>query len=109
VDLTNQHKSARDRYSKLAKRAGIAVVIGVAVEIGVAWLSDRSLVEKIGNTVADLLIGVGVAAELWFAHKAEEAGDRVVAEAEARAAEALKSAVEDAKSHATSMAMIFGS
>lgn len=67
----NASEAELERASDSAERwghwcAGI-VVVGLIVEIALIWLGLSSLREKIGATVADAMIAIGVALEIAFA------------------------------------------
>ena len=67
----------------------------LGIEIVSAFVLDKSLPEASFTVASAAFIWIGVWGELFFAKKAKEAGDRIVAEANARAAEANKVAEEE--------------
>jgi hypothetical protein len=98
--MSTNKPSLKERISgleRLALYGGAMVVAGLALETGVAafFPGSRSWLEIFLSVAADALVAIGVFGEIFFSHKAREAGDDLqresderVAAAEARAAEA---------------------
>jgi hypothetical protein len=74
--------------STWADRIAHLILIGLAVDIIAAFVLGKSPLEVTLSITASVLIALGVWGELWFARRAKEAGDGIVAEAKARALEA---------------------
>lgn len=96
-------RKAISRNETRAEWGGLAVVFGLAVEVGITaeYRHGASFIERWGPVFADALITIGVAAEILFARKArsraetlQRRSDESVAEANARAAEANQKAQE---------------
>jgi hypothetical protein len=85
--------SVSDRNEGLAHFFGYVVVAGLVAEVisGFVWYHGLETVVVIGATT---LIAVGVWGEVFFANKARKAGDKQLAQYEARAAEANERAVQ---------------
>jgi hypothetical protein len=87
----------KSRYQRDSARADLLaklIILGLAVEIAGVFVLEKSVLEGAVTIVSTALIAIGVWGELKFSHRAREAGDAIVAEAEARAAEANLKAQE---------------
>jgi hypothetical protein len=89
------NKGGRDlqsRYefnSTLAERIALLIIVGLAVEIASVFIVGKPLLwEGVLTIFANVLIAAGVWGELRYSKRAKEAGDGIVAEANARASEA---------------------
>jgi hypothetical protein len=80
--------------SSWAERAGYLVLIGMAIEIFAVFAFTRSAWEGSLAIISDCLIVGGVWSEIILGKRAREAGDGIVALANARAAEADQKAEE---------------
>jgi hypothetical protein len=81
----------RSRYeinSARAERLALLILVGLVVEIASVFILKKSCLEGALTIVATSLILAGVWGELLFERRAKEAGDGLVARANARAAEA---------------------
>ncbi len=85
---TNNLQSKYDFNSAWAERIAHLIIIGLAVDIVAAFILGKSYLEITLNIGANLLIIAGVWGELLFSRRAKEAGDGIVAEANANAAKA---------------------
>jgi hypothetical protein len=65
------------------------ILVGLAVDIAAVFILSKPWLEGALAIAANGLIAAGVWGELFFERRAKEAGDRMVAEANARAAEAI--------------------
>ena len=74
--------------SRWGDRIARLILLGLAVDIFAAFILGKSALEIVLTIVANALIFAGVWGELWFEKRAKAAGDGLVAEANARAAEA---------------------
>jgi hypothetical protein len=77
-----------EKNSTRAERFAVLILIGLAVEIASAFILEKSLLESSLTIASTTLILVGVWGEIFFERRAKEAGDGIVAEANARAANA---------------------
>jgi len=77
-----------------ADRIARLIILGLAVDIVVVFISGKLWLEAVLTVIADTLIIAGVWGELWFARRAKEAGDGIVAKANERAAKADLARVE---------------
>ena len=93
-DSNDDLRSKYENNSVWADRIALLIVVGLVVEIAAVFILQKPLLEAILTTSATALIACGVWGELWFAKRAKEAGDGMVAEANARAAEANQKAQE---------------
>lgn len=87
----------RERYEKnsaRAERLAWLIIVGLLVEIASVPALGRSWLEGALTIAADALIAIGVWGEIHFEKIAREAGDGIVAEANARASEAEARAAE---------------
>jgi hypothetical protein len=80
--------------SAKADRIARLILVGLAVEIVAVFILQKPLLEGSLTIAATALIWLGVWGELFFEKRAKEAGDRIVAEANARAAEANQKSAE---------------
>jgi hypothetical protein len=80
-------KSVSDFNSKWADRIAYLILVGLLVDIGAVFVSDKSWHDVL-TIIADLLIIGGVWGELMFARRARTADDSRVAEAETAVSEA---------------------
>jgi hypothetical protein len=87
-------QSKYEFHSAWADRIAFLIVVGLTVDIAAVFILEKSLLEAALAIVANVLIILGVWGELWFARRAREAGDGMVAEANARTAEANQKAQE---------------
>lgn len=85
---TTELESKYETNSRRAERLGLLIIVGLAVEIVAAPFLGKSWLENLVTISANALIAIGVWAELYFERIARIAGDGIVAEANARAAEA---------------------
>jgi hypothetical protein len=81
-------RSRYEKYSAWAERLALLILVGLAVEIADVFILKKPWLEGIFTIAATTLIFAGVWGELLFEKRAKEAGDRLVAKANARAAEA---------------------
>lgn len=81
-------KSRYERNSARADWLAKLIILGLAVEIAGVFILQKEMLEGAVTILSTALIAIGVWGELKFSHRAREAGDAIVAEAEARAAEA---------------------
>lgn len=81
-------RSRYERNSAWAERLALLILVGLAVEIVAVFFLKKPLFEGALTIAANALILAGVWGELLFERRAREAGDGIVAEANARAAEA---------------------
>jgi len=77
-----------ERNSKRAERFALLILVGLAVEIADVFIFEKPLVEALLTIGSTALILTGVWGEIFFERRAREAGDGIVAQANARAAEA---------------------
>jgi hypothetical protein len=84
----NNLQSKYDFNSTWADRIAHLIVFGLVIEIAAVFILQKHLLEASLTIVANILIALGVWDELWFARRAKEAGDGIVAEANERAANA---------------------
>jgi hypothetical protein len=82
--------------SSWAERIAFLIIIGLPVEIAAVFIFQKPFWEGLSTIVANVLIVAGVWGELIFERRAKAAGDGIVAEAKARAAEANQKAQEAA-------------
>jgi hypothetical protein len=94
-------KSSYERDSARADALAKLIIAGLVVEIAGVLVLQKPALEGAVTIVSAALIAIGVWGELKFSHRAREAGDAIVAEAEARAAEATQKAQEAALQLAT--------
>ncbi len=87
-------KSRYERNSAWADRVARLILLGLAIDIIAVFVLQKSWLESFLGVSANALIALGVWGELWFEKRAKEAGDGIVAEANARAAEANARAQE---------------
>lgn len=96
-------KASIARNESLAEWGGAAVVFGLIIEVVLtaAFRHGESFIEAWGPVLADVLVALGVAAEILFARKArlqaetlQRRSDEKVAEANERAATAIREAEE---------------
>jgi hypothetical protein len=93
--MRDDHSSRYDFHSTWADRVALLIVLGLAIDIAAVFIFQRPFLwEGALAVVANLLIALGVWGELWFARRAREAGDAIVAEAKARAATANERTAE---------------
>ena len=85
-------KSTYEGNSTRAERLAFLILFGLAVEIVAVFILGKDWLESILTVASTALILIGVWGELFFERRAREAGDRMIADAEARAAEALRDA-----------------
>jgi hypothetical protein len=85
---TKALRSRYDTYSRWAERVASLIVIGLFVDIVSVWILRKPPLEAFLTIGADVLIVAGVWGEILLERRAREAGDGLVAEAEARAADA---------------------
>jgi hypothetical protein len=89
------NSGGRDLQSKYefnsawADRIAFLIIVGLAVDIAAVFILKMKLLDGALTIVANALIAAGVWGELWFARRAKEAGDGIVAEAKARAANSM--------------------
>ena len=81
-------KSTYEKNSRRAERFAFLILIGLAVEIVEVFVLQRPLLEASFTIGSTLLILLGVWGEILFERRAREAGDGMIAEANARASEA---------------------
>jgi len=93
-DENSRLRSRYERYSNWGDRFALLILVGLSVEIIAVFVLQRPFLEGIFTISSTALILIGVWGELRFAKYAKEAGDGIVAEAEARASEANKKAAE---------------
>jgi hypothetical protein len=74
--------------STWADRIAFLIIVGLAVDIAAVFILEKGLLEGALAISANTLIAAGVWGELWFAKRAKEAGNRIVAQALERAAKA---------------------
>jgi hypothetical protein len=91
-------KSKYEFNSSLAEWLARLILVGLAVEIAAVFILGKSKLEGSLTISSTILILVGVWGELIFEKRAREAGDGMIAEANARAAEANRLA--EAERHA---------
>lgn len=72
--------------------AGVAVVAGVAVELGLAFFSSEPMTLRIETGLADAIVALGVAAELWFGRRGASAQSELTRRAELDLAQAIERA-----------------
>ncbi len=89
-DLKSRYQRNSARADWLAK----FIILGLAVEIVGVFVLQKPAMEGAVTIISAALIAIGVWGELKFSHRAREAGDAIVAEAEARGAEATLKAQE---------------
>ena len=89
------YQSEYEKYSLRADRWARLILVGLTVEIAAVFILGRPWSEACFTILSTLLIFLGVWGELRYSKRAKEAGDRIVADAEARAAEALAKAEEE--------------
>jgi hypothetical protein len=89
-------KSSYVRDSVRADRMAKLIIVGLVIEIVGVFVLQKPALEGAVTVVSAALIAIGVWGELKFSHLARVAGDAIVAEAEARAAEANFKAQESA-------------
>src|SRR5271170_7743919 len=77
-----------------AERIAYLILVGIGIEIAAAFVLNRSVLEASITIISDAVIAVGVWGEIIFERRAKEAGDSIVALANARAAEADQKAEE---------------
>jgi hypothetical protein len=70
--------------SAWADRIAFLIVVGLVIEIAAVFILGKPPLEGTLTIVSNLLIVLGVWGELIFAKRAKEAGDGIVAEANAR-------------------------
>lgn len=87
-------QSSYEFNSIWADRIARLIILGLAVDIVVVFISGKSWLENILTIIADTLIITGVWGELSFARRAKEAGDGIVAKANERAAKADLARIE---------------
>ena len=93
------HGDLKSRYERESTRADLMaklIIVGLVVEIAGVLVLQKPALEGAVSIVSAALIAIGVWGELKFSHRAREAGDAIVAEADARAAEATLKAQEAA-------------
>ncbi len=88
VDLQSKY----DFNSDWADRIALLIVIGLAVEIVAVFVFKKPFWEGATTILANVLIVAGVWGELYFAKRAKEAADQIVAAAHERAAKAVEAA-----------------
>ena len=97
-------KDEESRYERFAKTGGVAVVLGLLLEVVLAALfpNGQSVLEEWGPVFSDALIALGVASEVLFAAIARSKteslkllSDARVSEANERAAKAFQRAEEE--------------
>jgi hypothetical protein len=93
-DKAGDLKSKYESNSAWADRPACLIIVGLAVEIAAVFILKKPWLEGGLTMAASVLIVLGVWGELLFSHRAKEAGDGIVAEANARAAEANQRAAE---------------
>jgi hypothetical protein len=81
-------QSKYEKNSAWAERIALLIIIGLATEIAAVFILEKTALEAALTIAGDVLIVLGVWGELFFAKRAREAGDSIVAEANARAKEA---------------------
>jgi hypothetical protein len=89
--INSDGRDLRTEYEKnsaSAERIALLVLVGLAIEIAGALIFEKSWLEASITIIATALIAIGVWGEIIFGRRAKEAGDGIVAEANARAAEA---------------------
>lgn len=79
-------KSTYEENSTRAERFAFLILVGLALEIISVFVLSKSLLEALLTIGSTTLILAGVWGEIFFERRAREAGDRIVAEANARAA-----------------------
>jgi hypothetical protein len=93
METDNQLRDAISKYESRAQLGAVAVVAGLLLEAILAYIFPvgPSPIENWGPVVGDVLIALGVIAEIYFAHKAsaqhhelQRRTDRYLAEANAR-------------------------
>jgi hypothetical protein len=95
--MSNGTGDLQSRYefnSAWADRIAFLIVAGLAIEIAAVFILHKPPLEGALTIVANLLIVLGVWGELIFARRAKEAGDGIVAQANAGAAVANARAEE---------------
>jgi hypothetical protein len=90
----NDLRSKYEKNSAIAEGLAWLILLGLAVEIAAVFILKKPLLEGALTISANALIWLGVWGELIFEKRAREAGDGIVAEANARAAEANQKAQE---------------
>jgi hypothetical protein len=90
----NDLRSKYEKNSTIAERLAMLILLGLAVEIVAVFILKKPILEAILTISATALIWLGVWGELLFEKRAREAGGGIVAEANARAAEANQRAQE---------------
>jgi len=83
-----------ERSERRAKWGGLAVVIGVAFEVALAFASSEPLLLKIAIGLANGLVTLGVAAEVFFGRRGATAQAELQRRAEVDLAESLRLASE---------------
>ena len=81
-------RSRYETFSPWAERVALLILLGLAVEIAAVFILEKSWSEAILTISANMLIIAGVWGELLLEKRAKQAGDGLVAIANARAAEA---------------------
>lgn len=91
-------RSAYERNATLAERFAWLILLGLAIEIAEVFILQRPFWEALLSVSASAAIAMGVWGEIVFEGRAREAGDGIVAEANARALEA-QLALEKYRAH----------
>lgn len=81
-------RSEYERYSNLAERVALLILVGLAVEIAAVFILHKPRLESALTVAATALIAVGVWGEILLERRAKTAGDGLVAQANERAAKA---------------------
>jgi len=81
-------RSRYETFSTWAERVALLILVGLAVEIAAVFILEKPWLEAVLTISANMLIIMGVWGELSLEKRAKQAGDGLVAIANARAAEA---------------------
>jgi hypothetical protein len=81
-------RSEYERYSALAERIALLILVGLAVEIAAVFILHKPRLEGALTIAATALIAIGVWGEILLEKRAKAAGDSLVAQANERAAKA---------------------
>ncbi len=95
------------RSEKIAHWGGLAVIAGLALETILVCLEQRPWCEKAPPIIADVLIALGVFAELHFGRTASDAREALQLDAEERVANANLLA-QEARERAAKIEKIYG-
>jgi hypothetical protein len=81
-------EDAYEVNNRRAEWSAYILIAGLVLELASALVFQKDWIETVATVIAIVLIVGGVWGEVHFGHKAREAGDRQLAEFEARTAEA---------------------